>query len=752
MKNGRTSIFLAALVFFACAKTSVPTAPVGESMDAAAIPEEKMKIKSETDPRIEALIADMSLVEKVGQMTQLSLGTVMVDGGTQKVIDEGKLADLVQRYQIGSFLSGGAKSIDHWKRLMETLYRVGTEHQKHGVPPIFGIDHIHGTNYIEGGTMFPQPLNLAATFNPALAKKVGAAGSIESGVFGPHWNFAPVLDLARTPLWPRFYETFGEDPHLIGRMGEAFIEGVEGTNVPVAATAKHFLGYSDPSAGFDRAPAEISDQKLYELFLPPFRAAVEAGVKTFMINSGEINGIPVHGDRRILTGLLREELGFRGVVVTDWMDIIRLHTAHRVAANEKEAVKMAIDAGIDMSMTPLSTDYCRYLKELVEEGQISVARIDESVRRILTLKKELGMLDEPQTPLETKLGLENVVALNRQVAQQSIVLLENKGVLPLTKKKQTLLLAGPNTNRRAPLCGGWSVTWMPEDDSGFPEDMETVFEALKAELPSSNVVLTGAASLKRKARKADAIVLVLGEEPYAEGFGDITSLDLPQGQIDLAEAALSTGKPVIAVLVEGRPRTLPSVYDRFDAVVFAGLPCLEGARAIAGVISGRVNPSGKLPFTYPFRQGHLLPYNHKHLEFSPMHVIKDERLRYSVADFGDGLSYTTFDYSEIQVSSDAVTKDTSIVAEVKVTNKGDRDGIETVLFFLRDEVASITRPVKALKHFDRALIKKGETKTFRFEIIPGTHLSFPGPDGVMRLEPGQFTLIVKDRTASFELR
>jgi beta-glucosidase len=725
---------------------------------------EKNKTSADiTSQRIEELISGMSLEEKIGQMTQINITQIMsdsivknYDSVTTFVLDTNKLINYISKYHVGSFLNGRGVSPQTWYQYIYKLQEINQRYSRNKIPVIYGVDHVHGSSYLNGGTIFPHNINIAATFDTSYAFQAGQVTVYETADLGHRWIFAPVLDIGRNKYWGRYYETYGEDPYLCSRMGASFIRGIqdEKSSAPykVAACGKHFIGYSDPKSGWDRSPAEIPDQSLREFYLPSFREAIKAGVKTMMINSGEVNGIPVHASHELLTDLLRTELGFEGIAVTDWLDIIALQKMHHVAENEKEATYMAIQAGIDMSMTPHTTDFCTYLKELVMEGRISEERINTSVRRILKVKFEIGLFENPYPRNDrfARIGSpENKLkALN--AARESIVLLKNEGLLPFSKTKSIILVAGPNANKKVPLCGGWTYRFMAKSDHWFPKDMLTVYEGIKNEFKGANILLAGVNDLSSKAASADMIVLALGEEKaYAETDGSINDLELPDEQIKMAEVALATGKPVVLILLEGRPRTINRIFDRCKAVVFAGLPGTEGAQAIAEILSGKTNPSGKLSFTYPYKQGHIIPYNYKPSEYSPLRTVKGELNRYAIAQFGQGLSYSEFQYSNLQLSDTILTGGKELKCKVSVTNKSKAGGKESVLWFLRDEVGSITRPVAELKHFEKHFLKSGETYTFNFTISPWKHLSFPDKNGKVLLEDGYFILTAGTESKRF---
>lgn len=580
--------------------------------------------------------------------------------------------------------------------------------------------------------------------------------AIETADIGHLWIFAPVLDLARTPLWGRFYETLGESPYVASTMGSIFVKTLQQDSsiapYKIAATAKHFLAYSDPKSGWDRTPVDISEQTLYEIHVPAFKAAIDAGIESVMINSGEINGEPVHASSRILTTLLRNELKFKGVAVSDWEDIIRLYRNHKVAVNEREATYLAITAGIDMAMTPYTTDFCDHLLALVKEGRISEERINLSVARILRMKLKIGLFENPlpRNDRFNRIGTPENRALALEAARESIVLMKNDSeTLPLSPEKlKNILVAGPLADLKSPLSGGWTLRWINQDETLYPKHVQTVYSALQQQFKSVTLAKSSA-EIKSKASASDAIVLAVGEMPYSEGFGSITDINLPADQLALIEAALATHKPVIVVIIAGRPRIISSVYERCSAVLFAGWPGFEGGQAIAEIISGRVNPSAKMSFNYPYAVNRLLPHNHKASEELLAHEIPNP---IALLEFGKGLSYTKFEYSNLVLSDSVLTSDTArITAQVTVTNTGSRDGKEAVLWFLNDEVASITRPVRDLKFYEKKLLKPGESATYSFTIVPSRDLTFPDKNNTRLLEDGYFTLMVGPLKARFKL-
>lgn len=751
------------LIPVAVALTSFTFALISQEQDS--LEQIKMRRQNERtnnaqlEMRIDDLLAKMTLEEKIGQMTQLNNSVIVTSaewgaGADLKIdikLDTAKLGKILRKYHVGSFLNGIAVSPQTWYSFYRELQEYNLRTTRLKIPIIYGVDHMHGPNYVEGATIFPHAINTAATFNNKFVEEMARITAIETADLGHQWLFAPVFDLSRTPLWGRFYETLGESPYVASTMGSIYVKTVQNETAiapyKIGATAKHFLAYSDPKYGWDRGPVDISDQALYEFHVPAFKAAIDAGVMTVMINSGEINGVPVHSSYKILSKLLRDELGFKGVAVTDWEDIIRLYRNHKVAHDEKEATLKAIAAGVDMAMTPYTTDFCDHLHALVKEGKISEQRIDLSVSRILRFKLQLGLFENPYPRNDrfNRIGSEEHKAVALDAARESLVLMKNESILPFGSKTK-ILLAGPNANLKRPLGGGWTLRWIPAEEEIYPKDMLTVYSALKKEF--SSVVLGEApVDVTRKAKDADAIVLAVGEMPYAEGFGSIEDIRLPDDQVALVKAAIATGKPVVVVMISGRPRLITELYKDCKAVLFAGLPGFEGAQAIAEVLSGKVNPSGKLPFNYPAAVNRLVPHNHKTSEVALAHEINNP---VSLVPFGSGLSYTTFKYTSLKLSDSVLTsKKDDLVASVEVTNTGKFEGKESVLWFIHDEVAAISRPVKDLKFYEKELLKPGETKRFEFR-VEASALTYPNEKGEPQLEDGYFTLMVGNQKARFK--
>ena len=715
------------------------------------------------EERVGDLLDRMTVYEKIGQMTQLNITTINETGHQSNVVlVEEKARKLIGEHHIGSFLNGEAVPPEQWFEFMDGLNRLAIEESRLGIPIIYGIDHIHGASYLEDATIFPQAINLGATFNKNHSYNTGRVTALESADLGHHWNFAPVLDLGVNPPWPRFWETFGEDPHLASVMGRAYVEGFQNEEYTepkrVAATAKHFLGYSDPKSGWDRSPAYIPMQAIHEFHRPPFQSAIDAGVKTVMLNSGEVNGVPVHASYELISGLLRDQMGFDGVVLTDWADIEKLVNFHYTAEDFKEATYQAISAGVDMSMTPLTLEFNEAMRELVEEGRITEERVDESVRRILRLKFELGLFEDPYPRNDRfhRIGTEENRMEALDAARESIVLLLNKnGVLP-AENPQKIIVAGPSASSKRNLSGGWTIAWQGGEEEQFPDRVLTIMDALKLEYPEAQVVYAQDIPDRSELNSADLIIYAGGEEPYTEFVGNINDLSLPREQLDDISELTNSSTPLALVLIQGRPRLITEVAGDVDAILFAGLPGFEGAEAIANVISGKVNPSGKLPFSYPMYPNHYIPYNHKpsdvyFFEADHANEIIQEEQDPSLFPFGEGLSYTTFEYSDLTLSDNQLLTGERIRAEVTVTNSGNRAGMESVLWFLTDHVGKITRPVKELKHFEKVNLEPGESVRLEFLISPNKHLTYPDRNGEPVLEAGRFTVRTGELTKEFYL-
>lgn len=702
------------------------------------------------ESKVRRLVSKMTLEEKVGQMTQITLQPfVKEDNDGHVTLDIRKLHEGIVEHHIGSILNcaGQARTPENWHEIITKIQDVATKETRLGIPVIYGIDSIHGANYVLGSTIFPQNIAMAATGNVPLMKKNGEVTALETRACGIPWNFNPVLGLGRQPMWSRQWETFGEDPYMASVMGAAYIDGLQADDISradkVASCMKHYLGYSVPLSGQDRTPAYIPDRQLRQLFVKPFAAAVEAGTVSCMVNSSEINGVPVHSSTFYLTELLRGELGFQGFVVSDWADIENLYTREKVAKDRREAVKMAVMAGIDMSMVPYDYSFYDTLLELVQDGEVPMKRIDAAVRDILRVKFQLGLFEKPypNRNLVHNVGTEESEAINLQAAQEAITLLKNDGnVLPLNKGRK-VLVTGPCAAAMSVLNGGWTLTWQGDKEELYPQEKYTILEAIRAKVGEDNVTYVNAVGFDEEknspaaiaaAQRSDVVVACIGEPTYCETPGNIDDLTMTAPQLKLVEDLARTGKPVIVVLVQGRPRIIRTIVDDAKAIVNAYLPGMEGGQAIADVLFGDVNPSGRLPYTYPKFQGNFTTYDHKPSEasrFDPQWP------------FGHGMSYTTFAYRGLRADKSELKPGESVTIHVEVTNTGDRAGKETVQLYVSDLVASVTPAVKQLKGLEKVDLLASETKGVRLELT-WDDLAFIGRDNKPVVEPGEFKISV----------
>jgi beta-glucosidase len=729
----------------------------------------QQSVHEQIEGKIDVLMSTMTLEEKVGQMTQLTLDYVCqgqyFDGAKEMMIDPIRLDSALLHYHVGSILNTGTHTLPRttWYELIKGIQFVAMNKTRLKIPVLYGIDAIHGANYTVGGTLFPQELGLAATWNRSLVEQAGAVTAYEVRASAIPWNFSPVLDLGRQPLWSRFFETFGEDPYLVSQMGSAMVRGYQGTNIAnkenVAACLKHYMGYSNSLSGKDRTPILMPERLLREYYLAPFQEAIQQGALTVMVNSAEINGTPVHADYHIITEILKQELKFEGFALTDWEDIMFLHTRHRIASNYKEAIAIAINAGIDMSMVPLEVNFCKLLVELVKENKVPMTRIDDAVRRILRVKYRLGLFEHPYYELNEypKFGSEEFTQFSFQAALESMTLLKNKDqVLPLNKRKK-ILLTGASAHSLNILNGAWTHTWQGVETKYNTKGKKTIYQALQDKIGAEQVVYVEGVRLNqdintaealKKAQGVDYIVVCLGENPCTEKDGDINDLTFDQAQLELVKRLAQTGKPIILVLTVNRPRIFTEVEALASAVVMAYLPGNEGGRAIAETVYGDYNPSGKLPFSYPKYTGALNTYDHKYSES----VLMDKG--YLGVDplypFGFGLSYTSFEYSALSLSANKMTLSDSLTIKVKVKNTGNREGQEVIQLYTQDEYASITPSVKRLKRFEKIKLKPGESKVFTFS-LSSQDLKFVNAKNQWIVELGDFKVMIDKLSASFVL-
>jgi beta-glucosidase len=694
--------------------------------------------RDEIDKKVEALLSRMTVEEKVGQMTQVDLN-VIVKGGYENydgTIDPLRLETAVNKFKVGSIFNivNRAYDIDTFHKIITAIQDAAAKNPN-PIPVLYGIDAIHGTSYTRNSTLFPHNIGLAATRNPELVYRTAVITAKETRASGIRWNFDPVLDIGRNPLWARFEETYGEDPVIASELGAAVVRGYQGNsladNTSVAATLKHYMGYSNPRTGRDRTPAYIPEIELREQELPQYRSAVAAGAAAVMINSGDVNGIPAHANRYFLTDILRGELGFKGVIVSDWEDVNRLHNRHKIAPTLKDAVRLAVLAGIDMSMTPHNFLFAELLKELYEEDREVAARVDDSVRRILRLKFEVGLFDNPypETDAIANFGKPEYAETALKAALQSITLLKNNhNRLPI-HKSATVLLAGPAANNISSLHGSWSYTWQGIDPDVYPETTLSVKEAFEEKIGANRVISFSVPDfnddanydirrLKGYAARADNIILCLGEEAYAESPGSIQDLTIDKRQIDLVKAALETGKPVIIILLQGRPRLINAFADDVDAILLAYRPGSRGARAIADIVFGDYNPAGRLPLTYPRYSGDLVLYDHAWTELNVESAlgVNSDRGYNPQFPFGHGLSYTTFTYDNFTLDKDLLTGNDTLSVSVTVRNSGNRRGDEIVELYSGRTYAKVIPPMRRLKRFTRITLEPGEEKEIIFKM------------------------------------
>ncbi len=730
---------------------------------------------STEDKSLNVRISQMSIEEKVGQTCQITLDVITQTDAkgvtlTPATIDTAKLNEAILKYHVGSVLNVGwhTLSLEEWKGIIPAVQRSYTT-GKTNIPVIYGIDAIHGVNYTVGATLFPQEIGLAATWNTTLAKKFGEITAYETRASGIPWNFSPVLDLGRQPLWSRTFETLGEDPYLISQMGTAIIDGYQGSTTPdefhVASCMKHFVGYSGTNSGRDRTPAWIPEKYMKELYLPSFRAAVEHGALTVMINSGAVNGVPGHINHHLITETLKEEWGFEGFAVSDWEDFIMLHTVHSTSPSLADAYVQAFNAGVDMSMVPLSPqykEYCTIMVNAVKSGKISMDRLDDAVRRILRVKSRLGLFERPVPTFENypKFGCAEFQQASLNTALESITLLKNEnGILPLSKN-QKVLIAGPTSNNLVYLNGAWTHTWQGVDTAFNTSGCLTVRAAFEKKLGKENCLYSQGAELytenafektrfvnltdyKEKLKLADVVVLCLGELPATEKPGDILSLNLDSEQRELAKMAYEQNKKVILVLLEGRPRIIHDIVSGASGIIQAYLPGNYGAEALVSLMLGEKNFSGKLPYTYPKFDGVIEFYDH------PKSVDRSKSGDFSAYnpewDFGYGLNYSRFEYTALSLNQTIFSDNDSIAVTVTLKNNSSIAGKEVIQLYVSDDYASLIPTGKSLKRFLKIDVpaQSEVSKTFYLNL---KDFQFVGNSGEFIVEEGEFTIRVGNLT------
>ena len=732
-----------------------------------------------SDPKIEAQVEQtlkkLTLEEKIGQMMEL---VTDLFGANDKngvfYIDEHKTDSILSRYKIGSILNAPntcAPTAKQWEKYIAQIQKISMK--RIGIPCVFGLDQNHGSTYTQGGTLFPQNINVAATFNREIARRSAEATAYETRAVSVPWTYSPTVDLGRDARWPRIWENFGEDCYLSSEMGKAMVYGFQGedpNNIDqyhIATSMKHFMGYGVPWTGKDRTPAYISPADLREKHFAPFLAGLQAGALTVMVNSASVNGMPMHANKDILTGWLKEETGWDGVLITDWADINNLYTREMVAKDKKDALRIAINAGIDMIMEPYSCDACGYLVELVKEGKIPMSRIDDACRRVLRMKYRLDLFKNPTQKLKNypKFGGEEFAKLALEGATESMVLLKNEGnILPLQHGKK-ILLTGPNANQMRCLDGGWSYTWQGHRADEFAGKYNTIYEAFCNEYGKENVILNQGVTYNEKgkyweenepqiqgavdaAKNVDVIVACIGENSYTETPGNLTDLWLSENQRNLVKELAKTGKPVVLVLNEGRPRLIADIEPLAQGIIDILIPGNMGGDALVGLVSGKSNFSGKMPYTYPKEINSLANYDFKKSEeVGTMEGAYDYNAKITQQwGFGYGLSYTSYKYSNLKVSQSDFRHGDIIKVSVDVKNTGKVAGKESVLLFSSDLIASMVPDGRRLRAFDKVELQPGETKTMTFE-LKADDLAFVGWNGKWRLEEGDFKLMIADQSA-----
>ena len=722
-------------------------------------------IQSEQD--IDAYVSKMSLEEKVGQMTELVIDVIGHWENGNFVLDQDKLERVFLKYKVGSILNAPgpvAQTPEWWQQTIRTVNDYAI--RGCGIPCVYGLDQNHGTTYTLGGTLFPQNINLGASFNPELARQAATITAYETRAANCPWTYSPTVDLSRDPRWSRVWENFGEDCLVNAVMGSTMVEGFQGKDARqidryhIGTSIKHFMAYGVARTGKDRTPSYVPEYELREKHFAPFKACVEAGATSVMVNSGSVNGLPMHVSAKYLTTWLKEETGWDGMLITDWADIDNLWKREMVAANKKDAICMAINAGIDMAMEPYDLSFCDLLMELVREGRVSMSRIDDAVRRILRMKLRMGLFQQPDTDLKDypKYGSAEHTKAALDAAVETMVLLKNKGnILPLAKNSK-LLVTGPNAHSMRCLNGGWSYTWQGKDADKYAADKNTILEAMQQRFGQEHIIYEAGVTYHNEgqyweenepqidravaaARQADIIVACVGENSYAETPGNLDDLALSENQRNLVKALAATGKPVILIINGGRPRLIADIEPLCNAVVDILLPGNEGGNALARLLAGDENFSARMPYTYPRHSAALTTYDFRVSEQTgTMEGVYDYNAQIDVQwPFGFGLSYTTFEYSNLRVDKPVFHDGDMLTVTVDVRNTGSRAGKESVLLFSRDVVASIVPESRRLRAFQKIELQPGQQQTVSFK-LPARDLAFVGADGQWHLEPGLFRL------------
>ena len=735
-------------------------------------------VDADLESRVKEIVGKMSLEDKIGQMCEVTADLVVTDSmvNGRVELNAGKVDSIFGKYRVGSILNvpmGFAQTPETWCRIISGIQDASMKYI--GVPDIYGVDQNHGSTYTFGGTLFPQEINMAASFNRELVKQGAQITAYEARACDIPWVYNPVMDLGRNPVWPRIWESFGEDPYVNGAMAVEMVKGYQGddpNNVGpqnVAACLKHYMAYGVPTSGKDRTPASVSPIDLREKYFQPYKEAIRAGALSIMVNSAQVNGIPVHANYELLTGWLKEGLNWDGMIVTDWADIHNLWKRDKVAHDYKEAIMLSVNAGIDMSMTPYDVEFCTLLKELVDEGKVKMSRIDDAAARVVRLKLRLGLFETPNTNYQDYplFASEQHAAASLEMAIQSEILLKNENnTLPIAKGKR-ILVTGPNANSMRSLNGGWSYTWQGSENPQFHEQYNTIYEALSNEFGADKVVLEEGLEYATQygnyetetnvriekavaaARGVDLIVACIGENSYTETVGNTNDLHLSANQTNLVKELAKTGKPIILVLNEGRPRIIREIEPLAAAVVDVLLPANYGGDALAKLFSVERNFSGKLPYTYPKWINAITTYDHKPSEKT---ATMEGAYNYSSDvdvqwPFGFGLSYTTFEYSNITIDKSEFTPEDSLTISVTVKNSGDVEGMEAVILYTSDLVASVTPDSKRVRGFDKVNLKAGESTQVSFT-IPASDLAFVGQDNKWRVEEGEFSFALGSEKVS----